>query len=247
MKGFNPATSFGPAVAARYDDNLRGDEQAAVAFLADLAQGRRALEFASGTGRIALPLAAAGLQVDGIELSPHMAERLRTKPGGDQINVTPGDMSSATTGQRYGLVYLVYNTIFNLLTADDQIRCFENAARHLTPDGFFVVETALPQAWMAPGEGQYVHTEYVGLQMVGLDVARYDPVTQLLEENHITFTPDGITLSPIVCRLISPGEMDLMARIAGLHLIDRFANWQRTTFDADSRAHVSVYGFTAAR
>jgi hypothetical protein len=80
-----------------------------------------------------------------------------------------------------------------------------------------------------------------------LDVARYDPVTQLLEENHITFTPDGITLSPIVCRLISPGEMDLMARIAGLHLIDRFANWQRTTFDADSRAHVSVYGFTAAR
>jgi len=247
MQDFNPATSFGPAVAARYDDNLRGDEQAAVAFLSELARGRRALEFASGTGRIALPLAATGLQVDGIELSPHMAERLRAKSGGDQITVTPGDMSSATTGQRYGLVYLVYNTIFNLLTADDQIRCFENAARHLTPDGFFVVETAMPQAWIAPSQADYVHAEEVGLQTVSLDVARYDPVTQLLEENHITLTPEGITLSPIVCRLISPGEMDLMARIAGLHLIDRFANWQRTTFDADSRAHVSVYGLNPTR
>lgn len=243
MNGYDPAASFGPEVAARYNDRPRGDEAVAATFLSGLAQGRRALEFAIGTGRIALPLAAHGVTVDGIELSPHMVERLRAKPGGAALSVTLGDMSHATTGERYGLVYLVFNTIFNLLTADDQIRCFENAARHLTPDGHFVVETAVPHAWVTPGRPDYVHAEHVGQATVVLDVARYDPVTQLLEENHISLTPSGITMSPIVCRLITPGEMDLMARIAGLRLVERFASWQRTVFDAQSTAHVSVYGF----
>ncbi len=247
MEGFDPASSFGPDVAARYDDHPRGDEEAAAAFLSELAQRRRALEFAIGTGRIALPLAATGIQVDGIELSTDMVERLRAKPGGDQINITIGDMSVATTGYRYGLVYLVFNTIFNLLTADDQIRCFENAARHLTVDGHFVVETALPHAWIAPGTSDYVHAEHVGIHSVVLDVARYDPVTQLLQENHLRFTAIGITMSPIVCRLVTPGEMDLMARIAGLRLIKRYANWQRSAFDAHSTAHISVYGFDTSR
>ena len=245
MEGFDPASSFGPDVAAGHDHRPRGDEDAAVAFLSDLARGRRALEFAIGTGRIALPLAARNIPVDGIELSPHMAARLRGKPGGDRIDVTLGDMSVAATGRRYGLVYLVFNTIFNLLTADDQVRCFENAARHLTPDGHFVVETALPQAWIVPGTADYVHAERVGTATVVLDVARYDPVTQLLEENHVRLTADGITLQPIVCRLITPGEMDLMARIAGLRLAARFATWERTAFDAHSRAHISVYGFAS--
>lgn len=241
MEAFDPASSFGPDEAASYDDHPRGDEEAAATFLSALAQGRRALEFASGTGRIALPLATRDVQVDGIELSTHMVERLRAKPGGDQINITIGDMSVATTGHQYGVVYLVFNTIFNLVTADDQIRCFENAARHLTADGHFVVETALPHAWIAPGTSDYVHAEHVGTNAVVLDVARYDPVTQLLEENHIRLTTNGITMQPIVCRLITPGEMDLMARIAGMHLVDRFANWQRSAFDAQSSAHVSVY------
>jgi SAM-dependent methyltransferase len=241
FEGFDPASSFGPDVAARYDDRPRGDEEAAATFLSALAQGRRALEFAIGTGRIALPLAASGVQVDGIELSPAMLERLRAKPGGEQVNITVGDMSVAATGHQYGLVYLVFNTIFNLLTADDQIRCFENAARHLSADGHFVVEAALPHAWIAPGTSDYVHAEHVGTKTVVLDVARYDPVTQLLEENHIRLTADGITMAPIVCRLITPGEMDLMARIAGMHIVDRFANWQRSAFDARSSAHVSVY------
>ncbi|MDQ4044655.1 MAG: class I SAM-dependent methyltransferase [Chloroflexota bacterium] len=241
MEAFDPASSFGPDVAARYDDHPRGDEEAAATFLSALAQGHRALEFAIGTGRIALPLATRGIEVDGIELSPHMVERLRAKSGGDQINITIGDMSVATTGRHYGLVYLVFNTIFNLLTADDQIRCFENAARHLTVDGRFVVEAALPHAWIGPGTTDYVHAEHVGTKTVVLDVARYDPVTQLLEENHIRLTENGITMQPIVCRLITPGEMDLMARIAGMRLVDRFANWQRSAFDGRSSAHVSVY------
>ncbi len=241
MEDFNPASSFGPDVAARYDDHPRGDEEAAATFLSALAQGCRALEFAIGTGRIALPLATRGVQVDGIELSPHMVERLRAKPGGDQVNITVGDMSVDATGHQYGLVYLVFNTIFNLLTAGDQIRCFENAARHLTAGGHFVVETALPHAWIAPGTSDYVHAEHVGTNTVVLDVARYDPVTQLLEENHIRLTANGITMQPIVCRLITPGEMDLMAHIAGMRLVDRFANWQRSAFDSLSTAHVSVY------
>lgn len=247
MTTFDPASFFGPDVAAHYDDLPRGDEEAAVAFLYSLAQGRRALEFAIGTGRIALPLAARGIQVDGIELSRHMVEQLRARSGGEQIDVTIGDMSVATTGQRYGLVYLVFNTIFNLLTADDQIRCFENAARHLATGGRFVVETALPHAWMAPGKADYVHAEEVGSDSIVLDVARYDPVTQLLNENHVRLAPGAITMSPIVCRLITPGEMDLMARIAGLRLVERFANWQRTPFGIESTAHVSVYGLDDTR
>jgi len=243
MKNFDPATSFGSDVAAHYDDYKRGDEEEAAAFLAEFAKDGSALEFAIGTGRIALPLTSKGIQVDGIELSPHMVEQLRVKPDGQNIHVIIGDMSSATTNRHYPLVYLVFNTIFNLLTADDQIRCFENAARHLTPNGYFIVETALPHVWISPDKSDYVHTEYVDKETVGLDVARYDPVTQLLEENHVQFTVQGITMSPIVCRLITPGEMDLMARIAGMRLIQRFSNWQRTAFDINSKAHVSVYGF----
>lgn len=243
MKDFNPASSFGPEVAAHYDDDTRGDEEAAAAFLAEYAKDGPALEFAIGTGRIALPLAARGVLVDGIELSPHMVEQLRAKPAGQNLNVILGDMSRATTNRCYPLVYLVFNTIFNLLTADDQIRCFENAARHLTPDGHFIVETALPHAWIAPDRSDYVHAEYVGKETVALDVARYDPVTQLLEENHIQFTAQGIRMSPIVCRLITPGEMDLMARIAGMRLGQRFANWQQSPFDINSKMHISVYGF----
>ncbi|MFZ4848984.1 MAG: class I SAM-dependent DNA methyltransferase [Caldilinea sp.] len=243
MSAFDPVSSFGPETAAHYVGFVRGDEEAAAAFLAQLARGGPALEFAIGTGRIALVLAAQGIQVDGIELSAAMIEGLRARPGGDRIGVTVGDMSRVTTGERYGLVYLVFNTLFNLLTAEDQIRCFENAARHLNADGHFVVETALPHAWIAPGRADYVHAEAVDLDTVVLDVARYDPVTQLLEENHLRLTTKGITMTPIVCRLITPGEMDLMARIAGLRLVERFANWQRAPFDLHSQAHVSVYGW----
>jgi SAM-dependent methyltransferase len=241
MRGFDPASTFGPDVAAQYDRQSRGDEANAAAFLADLAGGRPTLEFAIGTGRVALPLGALGVEVDGIELSTAMVEQLRAKPGGSALAVTIGDMSRVATGRRYGLVYLVYNTLFNLLTADDQVRCFENAARHLDADGCFVVEAAVPSAWITPDRPEYVHAEHVGLHEVVLDIARYDPVTQLLEESHVRLSPTGIAMTPIVCRLVTPGEMDLMARIAGLRLADRFADWRRGPFVADSVAHVSVY------
>jgi hypothetical protein len=138
-------------------------------------------------------------------------------------------------------VYLVFNTIFNLLTADDQVRCFENAARHLDDGGCFVVETAVPSAWVTPDRPQYVQAEHVGLSTVLLDVARYDPVTQLLAEQHVQLTATGITMTPILCRLITPGEMDLMARLAGLRLVERFGGFRREPFTATSALHVSVY------
>ena len=241
MESFDPLHAFGSEVAARYDDQLRGDEEVAADFLAALATDGRALEFAIGTGRIALPLSSRGVTVDGVELSSAMVDRLRSRPGGEQLRVTVGDMTTVDMGAAYPLVFLVYNTIFNLLTQDDQVRCFENAARHLADDGVFVVETALPSTWIQPGASDYVHTEFVEQAAVGFDVARYDPVTQLLSENHVRITAEGVRFNPIVCRLITPGEMDLMARLAGLRLVDRFGSWRREPFTASSTAHVSVY------
>ncbi len=239
MEGFNPATSFGPDVASRYDAQLRGDEPAACRFLAEVAGTGRALEFAIGTGRIAVPLTEQGVSVTGIELSPDMVRQLRSKPGGSAIDVTIGDMSTEVVPGTFSLVYLVFNTIFNLLTQDDQVRCFENAARHLSDDGAFVVETAVPSAWTK--EYEYVRPEWVGTDNVGFDVCRYDPVTQLLEENHVRLSPEGIRFGPIVCRLSWPSELDLMARLAGLQLAERWGGWQKQPFTAESTAHVSVY------
>ena len=239
MDGFDPLTSFGPDVSRRYDKHLRGDEAETVEFLAELASGGPALEFAIGTGRIALPLAARGVRVDGIEQSPDMVARLRDKPGGEAVDVTMGDMASVGAPGRYPLVYLVFNTIYNLLTQDAQVRCFENAARHLTDDGVFVVEAGVPTAWLRGN--QFVDVERIANDEVVLDVNRYDPVTQILDENHVTLTNSGVRLGPISCRLIWPSEMDLMARIAGLNLVDRWGGWNREPFTRASERHISVY------
>jgi SAM-dependent methyltransferase len=240
MEGFDPKTSFGYEVSKRYDDRPRGDESETVAFLARLAAGRDALEFAIGTGRIALPLTAAGVRVDGIEQSRDMVDRMRQKPGGNAIEVTIGDMSRAHTGHGYGLVYLVYNTIGNLITQDDQVRCFQNAARHLDPGGAFVIECRVPTAPARPGH-QYVDPAHVAADEVVLDAGHYDPVSQLLDINHIHISADGIFLSPISLRLAFPPEFDLMARLAGLRLRERWGGWDGEPFTAASCRHVSVY------
>ena len=239
MDGFQPRASFGADVASHYDDSPRGDEDAAAGLLAQLAQNGAALEFAIGTGRIALPLADHGVRVDGIELSPAMVDVLRSKPGGAELSVTIGDMSSVHTGNTYDLVYLVYNTIFNLQTQDEQVRCFENAAAHLTAEGIFVIEAAVPSAWLPTHS--YANPEKMSVDAVTLDVCRYDPVTQILDENHVRISKDGgITFDPISCRLAWPPELDLMARVAGLRLQDRWGGWHREPYTGKD-AHVSVY------
>jgi len=240
MKGFDPRTSFGYETSRTYDADARGDEEETVRFLAGLAGPHDALEFAVGTGRIALPLQAAGVRVDGIEQSQHMVERMREKPGGDRVEVTMGDMSRVTTGRTYGLVYLVFNTIGNLLTQDDQVRCFENAARHLADDGLFVLECRVPTAPAQPGH-QFIDVERLEADRVGLGVCRYDPVTQILDENHVHLGVDGLAFSPIRLRLAYPPEFDLMARIAGLRLRDRWGGWNGEPYDATSWRHISLY------
>lgn len=241
MDGYDPMASFDAEAAAIYDDHPRGDEEAAVAFLCEAAAGGRALELAVGTGRIALPLAARGVEVDGIDLSPHMVERLRAKPGGDRIGVTMGDYSEVPVDGRYRLIYLVYNTIYNLLSQDQQVRCFENVAAHLEDGGAFVVEALTPWHLQGLRDNQYVHTERIAVKEALLDVGRYDPVTQQLDETHVALTKDGVRLYPIVTRYIWPSEMDLMGRIAGLRLDARFGGWGREPFTAASDLHVSVY------
>jgi SAM-dependent methyltransferase len=240
MKGFDPARSFGDDVSRRYDAQPRGDEDETVAFLARQAGGRDALELAIGTGRVALPLRRAGVRVDGVELSQDMVDRMREKPGGGAVDVTMGDMARVTTGRTYGLVYLVYNTIGNLLTQDDQVRCFENAARHLAEDGVFVLECRVPTAPSRPYH-QFVDVEGMGVDHVDLGVSRYDPLTQVLDINHVHIGADGLILSPIRLRLAHAPEFDLMARIAGLRLRARWGGWNDEPFTADSWRHVSVY------
>lgn len=242
MKNYQPQASFDQETADGYDEELRGDEAAAADFLADLAAGEPALELAIGTGRIAIPLAAKGIQVDGIDFSEPMVAKLRAKPGGDQLNVSIGDFAEVAVDGNYRLVYLVFNTLFNLLSQDEQVRCFENVARHLTGDGAFVIEAFTPGYLYRLREDQYVDAEAIEGQRVTLDVGRHDPVSQTLEESHVVLTPEGgVRLYPIVTRYAWPAELDLMARVAGLRLRERWGDWLRGPFTADSRLHVSVY------
>jgi hypothetical protein len=241
MDGYHPLLSFDATVAKTYDHLVRGDEAATVAFLEGWARGGPALELAIGGGRIALPLAARGLTVDGVDFSQPMIDRLRMKPGGDRLHVTIGNFADVPVAGRYRLIYIVFNTLFNLLTQDEQVRCFQNVAAHLDEQGAFVVEAFVP-AWLHRiRDHQYVDAEAVALRHVVLEVGRHDPVKQLLDESHVEISPDGARFDPIVCRYAWPSELDLMARIAGLRLRERFGGWERQPLTAESRNCISVY------
>ena len=241
MKGYEPITSFGEDMAEIYDDTQRGDESATVSCLEQLARGGPALELAIGTGRIALPLAAIGIIVDGIDISPAMVARLRAKPGGDDISVTMGNFADVAVAGSYRLIYVVFNTLFNLLSQDEQVRCFENVAAHLTDDGCFVVEAFVPDFLFRLRNHQYVDAEAIEVAEVRLDVGRHDPVTQRLDESHVYLSPEGVRLYPVVARYAWPSELDLMARIAGLRRKERWGGWNYEPFDSTSTRHISVY------
>jgi SAM-dependent methyltransferase len=243
MHGYEPMTTFGTDAAEHYDAlSVRGDEAATIAFLEQLARGGPALELAIGTGRIALPLAARGVRVDGIDLSDAMVAKLREKAGGDAISVTMGDFSEVPVAGSYRLIYVVFNTLFNLLTQDEQVRCFENVATHLTDDGVFVVEAMVPTYLYRLRDDQYVDAESIGVGDVRFDVGRHDPVGQRLDESHVFLSPEGVRLWPVVCRYSWPSELDLMARIAGLRRHERWGGWNREPFGAASTNCISVYG-----
>jgi len=241
MRNYQPQASFDQATADIYDEEPRGDEAATVDLLAELAGSGPALELAIGTGRIAIPLADKGIRVDGIDFSEPMVAKLRAKPGGGRLTVSIGNFAEVAVDGSYRLVYLVFNTLFNLLEQDQQVQCFENVARHLTDDGVFVIEAFTPAFLYRLRDDQYVDAEAIEARRVTLDVGRHDPVSQTLEESHVVLTEQGVRLYPIVTRYAWPAELDLMARMAGLRLRDRWADWRRGAFTAESRQHISVY------
>jgi SAM-dependent methyltransferase len=242
VKGYRPET-FGELFADVYDTGVGSrpaDALESVEVLADLAAGGTVLELAIGTGRVALPLAARGLSVHGIDASESMVAKLREKPGGDAIPVAIGDFADVAIDGAFDLVFLVFNTIFNLTSQDDQVRCFQNVARHLTPGGVFVVEAIVPD-FARFVDGQDVRVVRITIDSAVLDASVYDPVTQTVEKQQIVITRDGVRLYPVPFRYVWPSELDLMARLAGLELRERWAGWDRSPFTASSKSHVSVY------
>jgi SAM-dependent methyltransferase len=238
-----PENYFGEGVASQYDeDDSEMFAPAAidpvVDVLAELARGGAALELGIGTGRIAVPLARRGVRVAGIDLSEEMVARLRTKPGGEEIEVTIGDFATSGVDGTFALAYLVYNTIMNLTTQDAQVGCFQNVARHLEPGGCFLIEVGVPDLQRLP-PGETVHPFTITPTHLGFD--EYDLPVQGMVSHHFTARDGRWEASSIPFRYVWPAELDLMARLAGMTLRDRFGDWTREPFTADSRKHVSVW------
>lgn len=244
----NPDGHFDERVAASYDDPAWEMFQPStidpvVDLLVELAGGGRALELGIGTGRIALPLAARGVPVHGIDLSRAMVARLRSKPGGDAVGVTIGDFATATVDGTFSLAYLVFNTIMNLTSQQAQVACFRNVAAHLEPGGCFVIEVGVPDLRRLP-PGQNVVPFRVDPQRLGFDV--YDVATQAMSSVHVTFGDGGGQYWSVPFRYVWPAELDLMAQLAGLRLRARWAGWRQEPFTSDSGQHVSVWERPAA-
>ena len=237
---FGDPALFGEVWADDYDERTSLDPAPAVDFLAGLANGGRVLELAVGTGRVALPLAARGVRVEGVEGSPAMAARLREKPGGDGVPVTVGDMADVPADGPFTLVYLVYNTFFNLLEAERQQACFDNVARVLGEDGAFVIEAYVPDPSFFD-RGQRVQALSVTDNAATSAVYRYDLAAQRFHPQKLTFAPAGGRRRPHAERYCWPAELDVMAARAGLRLDTRLADWSGRPFGPDSTGHVSVY------
>lgn len=242
MEGYE-APTYGEAIAGVYDDRFHAKSpDEAVAFLADLAGDGPALELGIGTGRVALPLRARGVSVDGIDASPSMVAKLRDKAGGDVIDVAIGDMADvAAPGGPYSLVYVVFNTFFALLTQADQVRCFANVARVLRPGGCFVTETFVPDVTRFD-RGQRTSTVRSTLGEVWLDAMQHDLLAQTVSGNHVILRDNApVQLYPIALRYAYPSELDLMAQLAGLALEGRYDTWDRAPLTPAAMGAVSVW------
>jgi SAM-dependent methyltransferase len=241
MEGYDEST-YGDAIADVYDEWYGDlfDVEATADLLAGLADGGRVLELAIGTGRVALPLARRGVDLCGIDASEGMVAKLRAKPGGDRIPVTMGNFADVAVEGPFSLIYLVFTTLFALPSQSEQIRCLRNVAARLAPGGSFVMDAFVPNVARFR-KGQSVTTERVGVSHVLLDACRHDPVNQRVESSHVLITGEGVRLFPVSIRYAWPAELDAMAMVAGLHLVHRWAGYDKTTFTAASMRHVSVY------
>jgi SAM-dependent methyltransferase len=241
MKGYD-ATTYGDRIADIYDELYEGmlDTESTVEFLADLAGKGPVLELAVGTGRVALPLAERGIEVHGIDSSESMVERLRAKEGADRVSVTMGDFAEVGVDGAFTLIFVVFNTLFALTSQEEQIRCFRNAAEHLETDGHFVVEVFVPDLARFD-RGQRLSADRVEVDRVVLEASLHDPVGQRVVSQHVVIGESGNRMVPVHIRYAWPAELDLMARLAGLRLKERWGGWRREYFTADSVRHVSVY------
>jgi SAM-dependent methyltransferase len=244
-----PENYFGEGVAAGYDESSADMFEPAVVdpvvdYLADLAGHGAALELGIGTGRIALPLARRGIRVHGIDLSGAMVARLRGKPDAEQIGVTIGDFATTTVEGQFSVAYLVFNTVMNLTTQDEQVACFQNVAAHLEPGGCFVIEVMVPALQRLP-PGETVRAFTVSATRLGFD--EYDVASQGLTSHHYTVVDGKLEVLSPPFRYVWPSELDLMARLAGLTLRERWSDWKREPFTSDSTKHVSVWEKTASR
>lgn len=234
------ASTYGDRLAGVYDQWFGHVEDAAIDTLAELAQGGRALELGIGTGRVALPLAARGIEVHGIDASEAMIAQLRTRPGGESIPVTMGDFAEVGVEGDFSLVFTAFNTIFALLTQEDQVRCFRNVAAHLAPHGTFVIDAFVPAMKRFTGD-QEVRAHAVTTEHVSIQVSQHDPARQRVKGQFIVLRNDEIKLYPVEIRYCWPSELDLMAQLAGLRLRHRWGGWDRSEFNSSSDKHISVY------
>jgi len=240
---YDPA-AYGEYLAADYDALYSAipDTEDAVACLAELTGGGSLLEMGIGTGRLALPLAARGVAVQGIEASPAMVAELRKLPGGEDLPVAVGSFADTVVpDERFAVVVLALHTIFGLPTQDEKVACFANAERHLDGGGVFVVEATVLDVG-AFRRGQAVIPRFANAERVELQVLRYDASTQIIETTNVHLSNDGVRLNGFTNAYASPRELDLMARLGGLHLRERWSTWTRAPFTGISTRHVSIYG-----
>ncbi len=243
-----PEDHFGEQVAARFDERYADQADPRVVdpivdFLEHVGRGGAALEFGVGTGRIALPLARRGVRVHGIDLSDAMLARLRAKPGAEEIGITIGDFATTTVDGTFSVVYLVANTIVNLTTQDEQLECFRNASRHLEPGGCFVIEVLVPGLRTLP-PGERFQPFDVSPTHLGFD--EYDVARQGLVSHHYWLSGGEVEVFSLPFRYVWPSELDLMARLAGMTLRERWSDWTREPFTSESTKHVSVWELPAA-
>ncbi len=239
-EGYEPEITFRKYAAGRPGDPGKEYAAAIVSVLEGLAGTGPVMELGIGTGRIALPLAARGIRVDGVEISTPVVERLRREPGGDQLSITVGNFADVSYPDSYSLIYVVANALLNLYTQEDQIRCFTNVAEHLSEGGVFVVEAYGPA--FIQGLDEKVRAASIDADKVALEMHRHDMATQILEWSYVSLGGDAVHTRPIVQRYVWPSEMDLMAQIAGLKLKERWGGWRREPFGSNSKVQVSVYG-----
>jgi trans-aconitate methyltransferase len=239
MKKYDNST-YGDQIAEIYDEFYADFDPASIELLAELAGSGFALELGIGTGRIALPLHKKGVKVQGIDASEAMLSKLRSKPLGSEIEVLTSSFADFKIDKRFQLIYVVFNTFFNLSTQEEQVRCFKTVREHLSTDGKFLIEVFIPDPCRFV-DHQTVRTIDLAEERVRLEISQIDPIAQQVTSQHTLISKDGIRFHPVRLRFVWPSELDLMAQLAGLTLRHRWGSWSKDKLGKHSRMHISVY------